>query len=129
MSESDSSKATIIVDAAVDKSIGSDTSKEIKKLIVLAILVNSRNEDGVMVPHRGAIRATAKKFEVSKHVASRIILRMRSNYHDEGMQTYTASPKKKPGKQANKNCKEVADAIARLPYHHSAVGWRQYRGR
>jgi hypothetical protein len=80
MSESDSSHATIIVDAVVDKPIGLDMSKKVIKLTILAILVNSSNVDFVMVPNCGAISAAAKKFEVSKHVASLIFLRARAIY-------------------------------------------------
>jgi hypothetical protein len=73
--DDDFSNEETLDDEVVDKTSSSNTSQEKIKSIVSAIMVNSRNVDGVMVPVHGAISAAAKKFEVSKSTASRIFSR------------------------------------------------------
>jgi hypothetical protein len=120
MSNSDSSYTEVVEEEVVNNRGGSDTSADTIKSIISSIVVNSNTVDGVLVPARGAITAAAKKFAVTKQVASRIWVRAKKNFKDNNIQAYRASPKKKGrriGEHLQYNRDEVSEAISRLPYY------------
>jgi hypothetical protein len=120
MDDSVSSNESVVAEVVPVTASKKNTSNDVVKAIISHILVQSTNVDGVMVPAHGAIISAARKFGVSKQTASRIFIRAKNNFHDENIQAYTASPKKKGRKKGThqKWCRhEVAEAIAQLPYY------------
>jgi hypothetical protein len=96
----------------------SDTPNDIIKSVISAIIDESNNINGEMVPARGALTRAAKTFNVSKNVVSRIWSTAKSNHNNQSVLAYRASPKKKGRKKylhLKYNRDEVEEEIKKLP--------------
>ena len=99
------------------------TSEDTKRVVSCLLLQVESAGDEIKLK-RGALSATAKKFDVQPGTVGRLWKRARNNYHDPNIKAFRASPQKKgrSGRKIKWDRDELREEIARLPTAERLMG-------